>query len=107
MSFLPIAPERIYHRRASQTQTAADAERQERNGELWGRANRGSDFPSVDAYLGPLPPGLNGIEFVTDVAPSPYSPPRMARWTHECPGVIVEGDFARIPIQVVHNRQRL
>lgn len=100
MSYRPTPPFRVYHRRASPTQTAADAGLQQRSGELWGRPNRGSNFPTVDAYPGPLPPGVRGIEFVTDVEPSPDSPPRVARWTRECPGVTVEGDFARIPVRV-------
>lgn len=50
--------------------------------------------PSVDAYLGPLPPGARGIEFTTDVPPDAGAQPGYARWTGPRSGVIVDEEFA-------------
>ncbi|MGH7719612.1 MAG: RHS repeat-associated core domain-containing protein, partial [Gemmatimonadaceae bacterium] len=94
-----------YHRRESPTQTPADARRIQESGELWGRANRGSDNPSVDAYVGPLPQGTRGIEFTTTVPPDKGTPPWRARWTGPRPGVRVEGEYAKIPVCVTKNTQ--
>jgi hypothetical protein len=50
--------------------------------EVWGRPRRiGGAFPSVHAYWGPLPPGTNGIEFMTLVPPT-HPNPSMAIWTY-------------------------
>lgn len=65
-------------------------------GELWGKPNRGSDVSSVDAWVGPLPLDRHGIEFYTDVAPSPGSPPGKARWLGPRPGVVIEDGWAKI-----------
>jgi hypothetical protein len=97
----------VYHRRASPTQTEEDADRQQRTGEVWGTCNRDmmggrSPLPSVDAYVGPLPPGSPGIEFVTDVPPDPNTRPRFARWTGPRTGVRVEGDYAIIAVRITH-----
>ena len=104
----PSAPARspIYHRLQSTTQTAEHAALQEQSGELWSRTNRGGHGPSVDAYLGPLPPGARGVEFTTDTPPDTGTPPGYARWTGPRSGVIVEGDFAKIRIEVTSNIQR-
>ena len=96
----------IYHRLQSTTQTPVDAALQAASGELWGRTNRGGYGPSVDAYTGPLPPGTRGIEFTTDTPPDAGTPPRYARWTGPRPGVIVEGEFAKIRVAVTLNTQR-
>jgi hypothetical protein len=63
---------------------------------VWGRANRGSDTPSVDAWDGPLPADRHGIEFYTDVSPSPGSPPQRARWLGPRQGVSISGWMAKI-----------
>lgn len=97
---------RLYHRRASSTQTPDHAALQEQGGELWGRTNRGGYAPSVDAYTGPLPPGARGLEFTTDTPPDSGTPPHHARWTGPRPGVIVEGDVAKIRIEVTVHTQR-
>jgi hypothetical protein len=60
--------------RIGSTQDDATTRNQLESEEVWGRANRGSDIPSVDAWVGPHPADRNGIEFYTDVEPSPDSP---------------------------------
>lgn len=94
-----------YHRVESRTQTPEDARRQETSGELWGLPRRGGIFPRVKAYEGPLPEGVRGIEFETDVQPDPGSPPGDASWMGPRDGVTVEGDYAKIRIRVTRNTQ--
>ena len=117
MPSLPDEPSRIpgvgavYHRLASPSQPDDIARLQERTGEVWGSYNRDlmggrAPFPSVDAYVGALPAGARGIEFVTDVPPDPRSPPGRARWTGPRDGVIIEGDYAKIRVRVTRNTQR-
>ena len=85
------------------------AARQQASGEIWGTYDRvlggRSPFPSVDAYVGPLPDGTMGIEFTTDVSPDKNTPPRLARWTGPRDGVIVEEDYAKIQVTVTRNTQ--
>lgn len=94
-----------FHRLESKTQTAGTARKQQRSGQIWGRPNRGSDTPSVDAYEGPLPPGKRGIEFETDVTPNAGSPPGRARWYGDRPGVRNEDGYAKICGRVTKNTQ--
>lgn len=82
--------------RTGSTQNDAVSRAQLESGELWGRPNRGSDFPSVDAWVGELPAGRHGIEFWTDVPPSPGSPPDRVRWRGPRAGVSIEGGWAKI-----------
>lgn len=49
--------------RTGSTQDDATTRVQQASGEIWGKADRGSSFPSVDAWVGPLPKGKPGIEF--------------------------------------------
>jgi hypothetical protein len=84
---------------------------QEESGEVWGTYDRDmmggtTPFPSVDAYVGPLPPGERGIEFATDVPPDRETPPYLARWTGPRSGVRIEGEYARIEVLVTRNTQR-
>jgi RHS repeat-associated protein len=77
------------------------------SGEVWGTNPRNSVFseiPSVKAYSGPLPTGLVGTEFYTDVAPT-NGHPTMPRWTLS-PGVTpVPGtNFIRMPVRVSNYR---
>lgn len=60
-----------YHRKAnSRTQNISTTKKQFRSGELWGQPHRrGGMFPSVKAYVGPLPDGQEGIEFEVDIEP--------------------------------------
>lgn len=82
--------------RTGATQDRATTNAQLASRELWGKANRGANQPSVDAWVGPLPAGRDGIEFWTDVPPSPGSPPDRARWLGPRPGVRIEGQWAKI-----------
>lgn len=97
---------RVYHRRASPTQTPEDAARQKASGELWGRPPLGSTIPAVQAYVGPLPPGAQGIEFATDVVPDPGAPPGQAYWRGPRAGVTVDNDVAMIRIVITRNAYR-
>ena len=106
-----LAAAAVYHRLASPSQPADIAALQGASGEIWGSYNRDmmggrASFPSVDAYVGPLPQGARGVEFVTDVSPDPHTPPWLARWTGPRDGVIIEGDYAKIRVEVTRNTQR-
>jgi hypothetical protein len=97
---------RLYYRLESPSQTPEIARVQEATGEIWGKAPRGSTIPAVQAYTGPLPEGARGIEFTAEVEPDPLSPPGQAYWRGPRPGVIVEGDNAKIRVTVTRNTQR-
>lgn len=71
--------------RSGSTQDDDTIRKQQALREIWGRANRGSFRPSVDAYVGPLPDHKYGVEFYTDVQPTPGSPPGTARWLGAAP----------------------
>lgn len=82
-----------------------DAKAIELSGELWGLAPNGSDTPQVQAYMGALPDGKKGIEFVTRVRPTPGTAPWEARWRPGTDGVRTEGDHAKISVRVTRNTQ--
>jgi hypothetical protein len=63
-----------FHRLRSPTQTLALAAEQERASTLLGRPPRGGLIPAVQAYAGPLPEGMEGIEFYTIARPSNNHP---------------------------------
>jgi hypothetical protein len=91
----------VYHRLANnRTQTFADAAKVALSAELWGRPRRNGLVPRVKAYLGPLPSGASGIEFSTEVAADPSTPPKTAYWTVGRPGVRSDGEFAKIPVRI-------
>jgi hypothetical protein len=92
-----------YYRTGS-TQDDATTRNQRASGEVWGRANRGSDTPSVDAWDGPLPADRHGIEFYTDVSPSPGSPPHRARWLGPRQGVSISAGWAKIRVTITKTR---
>ncbi len=72
----------VYHPVETSTQTQATAALQVQSMEVWGRARKnGGAFPSIHAYWGPLPKGMNGIEFMTNVPPT-HPSPSMAIWVH-------------------------
>ena len=106
---IPPRPARFgpFHRVETATQTARDAENQERNGELWGRVPFGSGWPQAQALSGPLPSGVRGIEFFTDAAPDEGGHPLQPRWSGNGLNVDVrtEGGFAKIDCVVVKNTQ--
>jgi hypothetical protein len=60
--------------------------------------------PAVKAYPGPLPSGVRGIEFTTDIAPD-HHPPGWVHWIGPRTGVIVQGGFAKIQVKVTKNTQ--
>lgn len=83
---MSVPAEKTYHRRESPTQTPADAALQEASMEIWGSPPQNiyqSDIPKVQAYCGPLPTGVRGIEFTTDIEPDPGSPPGRASWSYD------------------------
>lgn len=90
--------------RTGSTQDNATTQAQLESGEIWGKANRGTDEPSVDAWVGPLPAGTHGVEFYTDVPPSPGSPPDRARWRGPRPGVRIDGQWAKITATITNVR---
>lgn len=97
-----------FFRLASDTQTAAIAALQLESGEIWGRRNAHTYQairPSVDAYIGSLPDGAEGIEFQTEIEPDPGSPPGRARWTGPRDGVVVDGEWAKIRATIVRTTQ--
>ena len=94
------------YRVESPTQTTADAERQQRTGEIWGKTARSGAWPKVKAYVGRLPDGDRGVEFETDVRPDSGCPPGHAYWSGPRPGVEVDGDYAKIKVRVTRNAQR-
>lgn len=109
---------RYYFRLESPTQGAETAAQQESSGEVWGRARQNvfaGTTPVVQAYMGRLPEGARGIEFVTDVPPNPGTVPGAGAWSlgsrgPASPGVggtalRVEGEFAKLRVTVTRNTQ--
>src|SRR6266702_8564301 len=72
--------------------------------QIWGRP-RGNYFagvvPCVKAWEGPLPEGIVGIEFYTDVEPDPWSVPGWPEWSEGRPGVIILERNELVAIAVV------
>jgi hypothetical protein len=59
-----------FHRlRNATTQTRADDQKQMDSGVLWGRTPRGGKGPTAQAYVGALPAGASGVEFMTSIKP--------------------------------------
>lgn len=76
---------------------------------VWGRPRGGyfaGVFPCVKAWDGPLPEGVIGVEFFTDVEPDRTSPPGWPEWTEGRDGVIVleQGELVAIPVVVTMRR---
>jgi hypothetical protein len=90
----------IYHRKKNEnSQDVATARMQIKNSEIWGRCPHNyyqSDIPKVKAFLGRLPSGEEGIEFETDIAPDAGSPPGTTYWSGNRPGVITDGELAKL-----------
>jgi len=73
--------------------------------QIWGRRRQNffaGLIPAVKAWEGPLPEGVVGVEFYTDVAPDPSSVPGWPEWTQDRPGVIVleRDELVAIPVVV-------
>ena len=59
-----------FHRvRNNSTQKPSHDQDQIDSGMLWGRTPRGGKCPTAQAYVGPLPTGQSGIEFMTSIKP--------------------------------------
>jgi hypothetical protein len=96
-----------YHRRSQHNPT--ENERISVSGRIWGKP-RGNYFagivPCVKAWEGPLPNGIVGIEFYTDIQPDPWSVPGWPEWSQGRPGVIVldANELVAIPVVVTMRR---
>lgn len=90
-----------FHRlRNGTTQSNDVARKQHRSQEIWGLAARWSSFRAVKAYRGALPPGAEGIEFMTTVPPTRLGPFN-AFWYEGNPGVSINRDeFAVIKVRI-------
>ncbi len=100
----------VYHRRESPTQTVADSILQTVSQSIWGSSGRMNFEPVVRAFVGPLPAGVPGVEFVTKVTPTSVSPApggQWALWYQSSPGVQSRksGDYAAIPVFLYKNTQ--
>jgi len=96
----------IYHRKVGgRNQTLDTALRQIHTREIWGglSANNQAAF-AVKALRGPLPSNTDGVEFETDVAPTPgCSTPAEIFWYNDgTPGVSLasDGNHAAIPVKI-------
>jgi hypothetical protein len=104
----------IYHRKESNSQTAADAQKQIASQEIWGgpaRNFRLSDIPTVKAFTQELPLNFDktakerGLEFTTDVVPDPSGHPRFVFWSGDRPGVRTEDGYAKIKVEILFCNQ--
>lgn len=59
----------LHRIRNNTTQTLSVDRKQIDTGMLWGTTPRGGKCPTAQAYVGPLPLGQSGIDFVTPVKP--------------------------------------
>ena len=99
-----------FYRRRSPTQRLDHDTLQTSNGMLLGRTPRGGKGQTVQAYVGPLPAGESGIEFLTPVWPHQIGLPTNfgANWYFDdtaFTGRIYINDepFAGIPIVVTRH----
>jgi len=70
----------LYHRNATPKQSAAIAQQQRTSGEIWGAEPQAGWGPVVQAFVGPLRAGMDGIEFTVVLAPDPGCAPGWAEW---------------------------
>jgi hypothetical protein len=94
-----------FNRQESPTQTVDVAAKQVASQEIWGKPRQNSDIPQVQAYPGALPPNTRGVEFGTEIEPTPNSAPSEVRWMEGTPGVRVEDGYAKISVRIVANTQ--
>lgn len=105
----PLRPARFgpFHRRTQSD--PSENEKVARSGEVWGRP-RGNiyagKYPSVKAWSGPLPEGIVGFEFYTDVEPDQGSAPGWPQWWEGQLGVrsLDRGELVAISV-IVTKRQ--
>jgi hypothetical protein len=80
-----------------------ETQKVEQSGEVWGQKTKnymsGLD-PKVKAYEGPLPAGAKGYEFYTDVKPDVGHVPGQPTWSGGSPGVRMDGDWAKMPVEI-------
>lgn len=89
----------LYHRLASSTQRLDVAFHQTHSKEVWGTGAFLTGIASVKAYLGPLPAGDDGIEFETDIPPTPgTSPLAVAYWYQGHAQAAAKSRFVMIPV---------
>jgi hypothetical protein len=62
--------------------------------------------PAVKAWEGPLPDGVVGFEFYTDVEPDPNLRPGWPQWSEGRPGVRVLEERELVAISVIVSRRR-
>jgi hypothetical protein len=75
-----IDAEPLYHRNATPKQSLAVALEQRQSGEIWGAEAQAGCGSVVQAYQGPLRPGMDGIEFTVVLPPDPGCAPGWAEW---------------------------
>jgi NADPH-dependent 2,4-dienoyl-CoA reductase/sulfur reductase-like enzyme len=82
----------------------SENEKVEASGSVWGRP-RGNIYaglyPAVKAWSGPLPEGIVGFEFYTDVEPDRWSAPDWPQWSEGEPGVTVLESGELVAISVI------
>jgi len=74
------------------------------SGQIWGKPRRNiyaGSKAAVKAWEGPLPEGVVGIEFFTDVPPDPGQAPGWPQWSEGHPGVIVLEPYELVAISVI------
>ncbi len=99
-----------FHRVESPTQTPEVARLIIESGRLFGQGQRqvggGRGIPVVQAYNGPLPAGVRGIEFMTPIRPAAGSRPGAVNWYRNNEGVDdVDIDWVSIPVNVTKTTQ--
>jgi hypothetical protein len=79
------------------------------SGQLWGGPRRNffaGLIPVVKAWDGPLPDGVVGVEFFTNVPPDRWGVPGWPQWTEGSAGVIVLEKGELVAIEVVVTKRR-
>ena len=92
--------------RTGSKQDDATTLRQVDSSEIHGEADRGSFFPSIDAWRGELPGDKPGVEFYTDVPPDRGTPPGTARWSGDRQGLSRRGDKLVLVATITRSRLR-
>jgi len=96
-----------YHRRSHHN--PSENELIVASGVIWGKP-RGNFFagvvPCIKAWEGPLPEGIVGVEFFTDVEQDPWSVPKSPEWSQGRPGVLMLEKDELVAISVVVTMKR-